>query len=75
MRRRDGALFWEHFIDTADPTRHIEAFIAENWIEHLRQHERVTLADQALEQEVRVFQVGDKAPIVTHLVAARTPAT
>jgi MFS family permease len=75
VRRRDGALFWEHFIDTADPTRHIETFIAENWIEHLRQHERVTLADQALEQEVRVFQVGDKAPIVTHLIAARTPAT
>jgi len=66
VRRRDGAL--RAFHHTADPRRHIEAFIVENWIEHLRQHTRVTLADQALEQEVRVFQVGDKAPIVTHLV-------
>jgi Transmembrane secretion effector len=71
VRRRDGALFWEHFTDTADPTRHIETFIAENWIEHLRQHERVTLGDRALEEEVRAFQVGDKNPIVTHLVSAR----
>ena len=74
VRRRDGALFCEHFIDTADPMRHIEVFIAENWIEHLRQHERVTLADQALEQEVKAFQVGDNTPIVTHLVSAGTPA-
>jgi predicted MFS family arabinose efflux permease len=71
-RRRDGALFWEHFTDTADPTRHIETFIAENWVEHLRQHERVTLADRTLEEEVRAFQVGDKVPVVTHLVSARS---
>jgi len=72
VRRRDGALFWEHFTDTADPMRHVETFIAENWTEHLRQHERVTLADRALEEELRAFQVGDNAPIVTHLVGART---
>jgi hypothetical protein len=73
VRRRDGALFWEHFTDIADPSRHIETFIAENWTEHLRQHERVTLADRALEEEVRAFHLGDKVPIVTHLVGARTP--
>ena len=70
-RRRDGALFWEHFIDAADPGRHIETFIAENWTEHMRQHERATLADRALEEELRAFQVGDMAPLVTHLVSAR----
>jgi hypothetical protein len=72
VRRRDGALFWEHFTDTADPTRHIETFIAENWTEHLRQHERATLADRALEEELRAFQVGGIAPVVTHLVGVRT---
>jgi quinol monooxygenase YgiN len=75
VRRRDGALFWEHFTDTADPTRHIETFIAESWIEHLRQHERVTLADRALEEELRAYQMGDEAPVVTHLVSARTRAS
>jgi MFS family permease len=72
VRRRDGALFWEHFVDTADPARHIEVFIAENWLEHLRQHERVTVADRALEDELTRFQIGDKAPVVTHLISART---
>jgi hypothetical protein len=72
VRRRDGALFWEHFGDTADPARHIEVFIAENWLEHLRQHERATVADRALEDELRSFQIGDKAPVVTHLISART---
>ena len=70
-RRRDGALFWGHFTDTADPRRHIETFVAETWTEHLRQHERVTLADRALEDEVRAFQVEGKSPVVTHLVSAR----
>ena len=72
VRRRDGALFWEHFADSADPARHIEVFIAESWMEHLRQHERVTVADRALEDELRTFQLGEAAPIVTHLISART---
>ena len=50
--------------------RHIETFIAENWIEHLRQHERVTLADRALEEELRTFQVGE-GPVVTHVTRER----
>ena len=74
VRRRDGALFWEHFADTADPSRHVEVFIAESWLEHLRQHERVTQADRALEEELRTYQVGDKAPVVTHLISDRTRA-
>ena len=71
VRRRDGALLWEHFADTADPARHIEVFITESWLEHLRQHERVTVADRALEEELRRFHVGDNPPVVTHLISAR----
>jgi predicted MFS family arabinose efflux permease len=71
IRRRDGALFWEHFSDAADPDRHIEVFIAESWMEHLRQHERITIADRAVEDELRTFQVDGQAPRVSHLVSAR----
>jgi quinol monooxygenase YgiN len=74
VRRRDGALFWEHFADTADPSRHVEVFISESWLEHLRQHERVTQADRPLEEELRIFQVGEQPPVVTHLISARTRA-
>ena len=41
MRRRNGAYFWQLFHDSADPTRFVECFMDESWVEHLRQHERV----------------------------------
>jgi predicted MFS family arabinose efflux permease len=68
-RRRDGAFRWGVFEDAADPTHFVETFLVESWLEHLRQHERVTRADRVLEGEVQRFQV-DGAPKVTHFIAA-----
>lgn len=68
-RRRDGAYAWEMFQDTADPTHFVETFFFESWLEHLRQHERVTNADRLLENHVRKYS--QAAPVVTHFVAAR----
>jgi hypothetical protein len=48
----------------------VETFLAESWLEHLRQHERVTRADQLLEEHVLRFTV--KTPTVTHFIAAQT---
>jgi hypothetical protein len=39
----------------------------DSWIEHLRQHDRVTDADRKLQESVHRFQV-DGTPKVTHLV-------
>ena len=44
-RRRDGAFAWGVFEDAAEPGRFVETFLVESWLEHLRQHERVTEAD------------------------------
>jgi hypothetical protein len=70
MRRRDGAIFWQHFIDAADPGRNVEVFMTEGWLQHLRQHERVTIADAAAEARVRSFHTGDTSVRVVHLVSA-----
>ena len=70
MRRRDGAIFWQHFVDAADPRRHVEVFMTESWLQHLRQHERVTIADAAAETRVRAFHTGDTPVRVVHLVSA-----
>ena len=37
MRRRNGAYFWQLFHDSEDPTRFVEVFMDESWVEHLRQ--------------------------------------
>lgn len=68
-RRRDGALRWGVFADTARPGRYLESFLVESWAEHLRQHERATMADLELSQRVRTFHIGDDPPEVTHLIA------
>ena len=70
-RRRDGAYDWGIFEDPAHDGRFIETFLTDSWLEHLRQHERVTKADRLLEQVVRRFQIGE-GPKTTHWVGAQT---
>jgi quinol monooxygenase YgiN len=69
IRRRDGALQWGLFEDAADPGRFIETFVVESWVEHLRQHERVTRVDRELETQARAFHIGDTPPRVSHFLA------
>jgi MFS family permease len=66
-RGRDGAYAWGLFEDAADPGRFLETFLVESWLEHLRQHRRVTGADQALQQ--RIVTLLKTPPSTTHLVA------
>jgi len=68
-RRRDGAYAWGVFEDAAEEGRMIETFLVESWIEHLRQHERVTNADRLIEEKVDHFHIHG-TPRVTHLIAA-----
>ena len=65
-RKRDGAYAWGIFRDTADETRYLETFFVESWLEHLRQHQRVTKADRKLEDQVRRY--AQDVPVVTHLI-------
>lgn len=69
LRRRDGAFLWEMFTDVEVPGRVIECFMTESWLEHLRQHERATVADKHIYKQARVFHIGIKPPHVTHYVA------
>jgi quinol monooxygenase YgiN len=68
-RLRDGAFRWTVYEDAADPGRMVETFLLASWMEHLRQHERVTNADRLVQEAVLKFHSGD-APKVTHYFAA-----
>ena len=49
---------WELFNDIDDPGRMVECFMVESWIEHLRQHEQVTVADRDVIEKTRAFHLG-----------------
>jgi MFS family permease len=68
VRRRDGAFDWGLYEDAAREGRLVETFLVDSWMEHLRQHERVTNADRVLQDSINRFQIGG-APRVTHLIA------
>src|SRR5262249_14139140 len=74
VRRRDGAQLWGVFRDAADPARFVETVTTDSWIEHLRQHQRITVSDRVLRDVARSFHVGDEPPVVTHLIGASAPA-
>jgi len=70
IRRRDGALRWGLFTDAAAPGRYLETFVVASWAEHLRQHERMTVADRAIENSIRAFHAGEDPPTVSHFISA-----
>ena len=68
-RRRSGATRWSLFQDAADPDRFVETFVVPSWEEHLRQHERVTVADRRFEERAHALLAEGETPRVTHLLA------
>jgi len=73
IRLRDGAFRWDLLSDPADPGRYVESFLVESWVEHMRQHERITLADRAIEERARRHHKGPGPPVVSHFIARELP--
>ncbi len=71
MRRRNGAYFWQLFHDPEDPTRFVETFMDESWMEHLRQHERVSVADREIQRRAKQYLVEGEDTKSTHWIADR----
>jgi MFS family permease len=69
QRRRDGAYAWDVFEDAAEKGRFLETFMIASWLEHLRQHQRVTNADRIAQDIVGQFDAAAE-PKVTHFIAA-----
>jgi MFS family permease/quinol monooxygenase YgiN len=68
VRQRDGAIRWDVWEDAAEEGRVVESFVVESWIEHQRQHSRVTRTDQLDQEMINAFHVGDQPPLVRHLL-------
>ena len=70
-RLRDGAMRWGLFTDSANPNRFVETFLLESWVEHMRQHERITKSDRMAEELARAFHIGTGTPKTVHLIHAK----
>lgn len=70
FRLRDGAFQWGIFVDTTDPTNYIEEFMVESWVEHLRQHMRLTRSDRQVQEAQIAFLA--LPPKVSHYVSGAT---
>lgn len=69
IRLRDGAMRWRYWRDVSHHNLFIETFIVASWLEHLRQHDRVTEADRAVQARVNELHVGRSRPLVRHWIA------
>jgi MFS family permease len=67
-RKRNGAYEWGVFEDVSQEGCWRETFLVDSWLEHLRQHDRVTNSDRDVGQSVSRFHQGG-APSVGHFVA------
>jgi hypothetical protein len=72
-RRRDGAYDWGIYEDAAREGAFVETFCVDSWLDHMRQHQRVTNADRVLQDAVHRFQA-EGPPAVRHLIAAQGSA-
>jgi hypothetical protein len=68
MRERDGAFGWFLAHDPAHAERHVESFMAESWLDYLRQLDRMTNADHATLDYAGSFHLGSAPPTVTPLI-------
>jgi len=74
VRRRTGATDWSVYRDADKPRRFIETFVLPSWQEHLRQHQRRTVTDLELQEDVRQYLRPGAEPTAKHFVAPPEPA-
>jgi predicted MFS family arabinose efflux permease len=72
IRRRDGARRWILLQDLDDPRRWLERFETVTWLDHLRQSQRRTVADQGVRERLAALHQAPGPPRVHHLLG-RSP--
>lgn len=69
IRLREGAFFWTLFQDIEERKKFVECFMIESWLDHLRQHERISIADRDSQDKASSFHKGSSPPQVKHFIA------
>jgi MFS family permease len=69
LRKRDGAFFWEMYSRAGKANCLVEVFMVSSWLDHLRQHARVTVVDKELQDKLRSLIVKETRPKRSHFIA------
>ena len=72
-RRRTGAVRWAILQHAESPGRFVEMFVVASWDEYLRQQERRTVADAALDGRLRAFLRAGTEPDVQRFLTPPKP--
>lgn len=67
-RRRHGAVGWSLQQDAAAPQLWLETFRHGSWLQHQRQHARISHAEVDAEARARTHHRGPERPRVRHLL-------
>lgn len=67
--KSEGMAYWELFQDPAEIGHYIEIRIADTWIDHMRQHERVTKNVELMEDGIRTLLKDAPQPAISHYIA------
>ncbi|MCY1359385.1 H+ Antiporter protein [compost metagenome] len=69
LRLRNGAERWALYRDVEDQELWQEILVVDNWLQHLRMLDRLTLADKSILDNVTCLHQGDAPPRVRHGVS------
>src|SRR5690606_5202652 len=71
VRRRDGARYWQYFEEAARPNHFVEVYVVDSWLDHLRQHERISRQDAQVQERIRNLLEPGSSAEVSHFVHPR----
>jgi hypothetical protein len=67
-RKRDGAFSWDILESAKVSSTYVETYMIGSWLEHLRQHERVTIEDKQIQKDIRLLLLDGTTPNVSHFI-------
>jgi len=67
-RRRDGAWEWNVMENINAPGTFQEFYLVHSWLDHLRQHERISKQDAMIQTVLRNLLVENTSPVITHFI-------
>jgi len=72
IRRRDGARHWTLLRDLENPQIWVERYHSPTWLEYIRHNQRMTQADAAVGDKLRMLHQGPDRPQVRRMIERQT---